>query len=200
MKDIVYTYGDKVYLNLTNKCSCNCEFCIRKNGDSVGNATSLWMSGDPTFDEIKAAIDAYDFGQTKEVVFCGYGEPTFVLDNLIKTAQYLREKYGFYLRLNTNGQSDLINNKPTAKILCENIDFISISLNSCNASKYDAIVHSQFGERAFDAMLSFAAECRKHTENVMFSVVDVIPSEDIEECKKIAERLGIPLRVREYTK
>ncbi len=198
MKNIVYSYGDSVYLNLTNKCSCNCDFCIRHNGDGVGSADTLWMHGDPDLDEIISAIDNYDLSGVREVVFCGYGEPTYAFDNLIKTAQYLRNM-GIKTRINTNGHSDLINARPTAKILCDNVDVISISLNSCNAKKYNDIVNSIYGEDAFFAMIDFAKECRKNTENVILSVVDVIPKEDIDECQKLADSLNIPLRVREYT-
>ena len=115
MADIVYTFEGSVYLNITNSCPCKCKFCIRNNSDSVGDADTLWFSGhNPSFDEIKKAIDEYDFtGYNGEVIFCGYGEPTFAYDNLIKTCKYIHEKLGLKVRLNTNGLSDLLNKKPT---------------------------------------------------------------------------------------
>ena len=93
MADIVYTFEGSVYLNITNSCPCKCKFCIRNNSDSVGDADTLWFSGhNPSFDEIKKAIDEYDFtGYNGEVIFCGYGEPTFAYDNLIKTCKYIHE-------------------------------------------------------------------------------------------------------------
>ena len=135
MADIVYTFEGSVYLNITNSCPCKCKFCIRNNSDSVGDADTLWFSGhNPSFDEIKKAIDAYDFtGYNGEVIFCGYGEPTFAYDNLIKTCKYIHEKLGLKVRLNTNGLSDLLNKKPTAKELCENTDKISIALTNTAA-------------------------------------------------------------------
>lgn len=199
MADILYTFENKVYVNITNACPCRCKFCIRNNGDSVGEAATLWFTKHmPSFGEIKAAIDAWDFsGYTDEVVFCGYGEPTCAYDNLLQAAAYLKEK-GLKLRLNTNGLSDLINKKPTAKELCKYFDTISISLNAPTAEKYNALCKPAFGEKSFDALLQFARDCKETGVNLKFSLVDVISKEDIAACKALADRMGIPLRVREY--
>lgn len=203
MADIVYTYGGSVYLNITNACPCKCEFCIRNNGDGVGDADTLWFSGhSPSFDEIKAEIDAFDFSKyAGEIIFCGYGEPTCAFDVFVKTAKYLKEKMpDCRIRINTNGLSDLLNKKPTAKEICELVDTVSISLNAPTSEKYEALCHPTFKEKAFPAILKFAEECKNEgTAFVKFSLVDVISKEDIEACKKIADSMGIPLRVREYT-
>lgn len=195
---ILYTYYNNVYLNITNACPCSCEFCIRRTTDSVGSSGSLWLSHNPSFEDVKAAIDSFDFSGFSEAVFCGYGEPTSSFDVLIATAQYLRSK-GIKTRLNTNGLGCLIHKRDIVKEICDNIDFISISLNASNAEKYNAIVHPSFGIGSFEAMLDFGRECRKYTENVMFTVVDIIGEEEINECRKVAESVGVPLRVRTYT-
>ena len=75
MADILYTYKDQVYANITNKCNCRCRFCIRSHEDGVGDADTLWHKTDPTLEQIKEAMDAFDFAGYKELVFCGYGEP-----------------------------------------------------------------------------------------------------------------------------
>lgn len=203
MADIVYTYGGSVYLNITNACPCKCEFCIRNNGDGVGDADTLWFSGhSPSFDEIKAEIDAFDFSKyAGEIIFCGYGEPTCAYDVFVKTSKYLKEKMpDCRIRINTNGLSDLLNKKPTAKEICELVDTVSISLNAPTSEKYEALCHPTFKEKAFPAILKFAEECKNEgTAFVKFSLVDVISKEDIEACKKISDSMGIPLRVRKYT-
>lgn len=200
MADIVYTFENQVYLNITNACPCRCKFCIRNNGDSVGEAKTLWFDKhNPTNEEIKKAIDEFDFtNYEKSVVFCGYGEPTCNLNGLLETAKYLKEK-GIKIRLNTNGLSDLINKRETAKEICEVIDTVSISLNAPTAEKYNEITQPVYGEKAFDAMLKFAKECKEYGVGVKLTVVDVISEDDIEDCKKLCEEIGIPLRVREYT-
>ena len=202
MADIVYTFEGHAYLNITNACPCRCEFCIRNNGDSVGDADTLWFEGhSPSFDEIKAAIDRFDFSKyDREIIFCGYGEPTCAYDNLITSAKYLKEKLpDCVLRINTNGLSDLINKRPTADEICKYFDIISISLNAPTPEKYDALCHSAFGLDALPAIIKFAKDCSKYNVTTKFTVVDVISKEDIEECRKIAEGLGVQFRVRVYT-
>ena len=49
---------------------------------------------------------------------------------------------------------------------------------------------------AFDSMLFFAEDCRENGLNCWFSVVDCIGEAEVEACRKVAERVGIPLRVR----
>jgi len=200
MKNIVYTYNGAAYLNLTNKCCCACTFCIRTTRNGVGNADSLWLEHEPEMSEIYAALDEYDWTDIREAVFCGYGEPTCELEKLLKTAAYLREKHpDIKLRLNTNGLGDLINGRPTAKLLAEAVDIISISLNAPTAAKYMEVTNPEFGEGSFEAMLAFGADCAKYAKSAMFTVVDTISAEDIEASKKAAASVGLPLRVRVYT-
>ena len=199
MTDIVYTYGNQAYLNITNACPCRCTFCIRNNGDAVGEATTLWFDHNPTIDEIKGEIDKFDFKKyDNSIIICGYGEPTCALQNMIEACKHLKAK-GINIRLNTNGLSDLINKRETAKEICQVIDSVSISLNAPTKEKYDAVTRASFGEKAFDAMLKFAKECKEYGIPTKLTVVDVISKEDIDDCQKLCDEIGIPLRVREYT-
>lgn len=199
MADIVYTLEGGVYLNITNKCPCNCAFCIRSKGDAVGDAKKLWFDVEPTIDEIKKAIDDFNFTKVESAVFCGYGEPTNAYDNLIETAKYLKAiNPKINLRLNTNGLSDLINEKPTAKELSEVFDMISVSLNEPDSEKYDKITRNIYQGKAFDAMLSFTRECVKYCEDVRMTVVDVISKEDIEQARLVCESTGAKFRVRSF--
>ena len=113
--DIIYRYKNQVYFNITNKCPCRCTFCIRNTEDAIGEASNLWFEHEPALEEIYKAIDEFDFSDCNEVVFCGYGEPTMALENLIAVSKYIRERYPFRIRLNTNGLSDLIHKRSTAK-------------------------------------------------------------------------------------
>lgn len=200
MSDIVYTYAGGVYLNLTNKCPCSCTFCIRENGAGLGSAQSLWLKGDPTPEQVVEALAAFDFSPFSEVVVCGYGEPTYAMENLKAASEYLRAHYPIRIRLNTNGLSDLINGRETAAEVCDLVDVISISLNAPTAEKYLAVTRPRFGLPAFQAMLDFTKACvAKKPGQVIMTVVNVIPQADIEACGKIAQELGARFRVREYT-
>lgn len=193
MDKIIYRYQGKPYINLTNACTCDCVFCIR-NQDRA-----LWHDKQPTFADVKEAMDAFDFSQDTEVTFCGYGEPTSAWDLLIQTCTYLRENYKkLRIRINTNGLSDLENGEKSASKLVGLVDAVSISLNAPDAETYQKVARPCFGERSFDAMLLFAKECKEQGISVLFSVVDCISKEQIEACQVIADNMGIPLRVRSF--
>lgn len=199
MTDIIYRYKEQVYFNITNKCPCRCTFCIRSHGDAVGDAENLWLEHEPSLDEIYAAIDDYSFGECKEVIFCGYGEPTMALENMIAVSRYMKEKYPFKIRLNTNGLSDLIHKRSTAEEICKAVDSISISLNMPDAKSYTDVVRPAYGEKSFESMLKFASDCKKYLEDVRFTVVDVIGKEKVKKSQELADAMGIPLRVRPYS-
>ena len=197
MAKILYAYQDQVYVNLTNKCDCSCRFCIRSHHDGVGDADSLWHEKDPSLEEVKAAMDAYDFTGKKELVYCGYGEPTCALEALIESARYAKEKYGLKIRVNTNGLGNLYHQKDIVPLLAEVVDSISISLNAPDKEEYMEVTRPQF-ENAFEGMLEFTRECGKKIAQVKMTVVDVLPDEGIEASRKLAESLGVELRVRKF--
>ena len=76
MADIIYTFEGSPYFNITNKCPCRCVFCVRDKKDVVGEAKKMWHDSQPTFADVKAAIDSFDWSGYDRAVFCGYGEPT----------------------------------------------------------------------------------------------------------------------------
>lgn len=199
LKDILYTYKDNVYLNITNKCPCACTFCIRSQKNAIGSADNLWLEHNPDFDEVKNAIDNFDFTGYNEVIFCGYGEPTNAFDLLIKVAQYIRNKMNIKIRVNTNGLGSLINERDISEELCQNVDAVSISLNCSNEEEYNKVVRPKFGIKSYSAMLDFAKNCKKYTDDVMLSVVDVIGEQEVAKCQSIADDLGIKLRVRKFS-
>lgn len=199
MADIIYTYHNSVYFNITNKCPCRCAFCIRDKKDAIGEAENLFHETEPTIEDIKNAVDGYDFNGKDTAVFCGYGEPTNALDNLIKSAEYLKEKFpSMKLRLNTNGLSDLINERETAKEICALFDSVSISLNDVSSEEYDKITRNIYPGKAYEAMLKFAKDCVNEGINVRLSVVDVIGEEKIKKAKEIAESIGADFLCRKY--
>lgn len=195
---ILYPVGNHLYVNLTNKCPCACTFCIRQNGDGAYGSDSLWLDHDPDMNEVRAAFEKWNLSDFTELVFCGYGEPTEALDALIETAKYAKMLRGCPpIRLNTNGLSDLIHGAPTAHLLSGLIDTVSISLNAGTKDAYLAVTRPKW-DSAFEAMQQFAADCKEYVPHVMFTVVDVIPAEEIAPAQKVADDLGIPLRVRKY--
>ena len=190
---------DGLYINLTNRCPCNCTFCLRNHADGVYGSDSLWLDHDPTLEEICESIDQRDLTQYREVVFCGYGEPMERLDVLLKVAAYIKSQQPVKIRINTNGLADLIYGERTAPKLKGLIDVVSISLNATNAEEYQKIVRPSFGAGSFDAMLAFAKDCVQYVPEVVMTVVDVVTSpEEQEKSRQICESIGATLRVRPY--
>ncbi|AVX20796.1 MULTISPECIES: TatD family nuclease-associated radical SAM protein [Carboxydocella] len=190
-----YQLGNSLYLNITNACTNRCDFCIRNTTQGPGEK-SLWLEREPLAREIIADLPA-DLKQFDEVVFCGYGEPLVRLEVVKEVAAYLRQQQVKSIRINTNGQANLIHRRNIVPDLVGLVDVVSISLNAENAEKYQAKCHSVYGKEAYSALLEFAAECRKHLPRVILTVVDD-GTVDIGACHKIAETLGVELRIRHY--
>jgi TatD family-associated radical SAM protein len=171
-------------------------FCVRKSSDGINQGESLWLQKEPSLEEITQDIVTADPTGYYEVVFCGYGEPTECLETVLDVAKFIKKNYCIPIRLNTNGLSDLIYGCSTAKEMEGLIDTISISLNAPTKEEYLSISNPRFGLGSFDAMLQFAQDCKKYIPNVLFTVVDVIDSEKIETCKKLAAQMNIECRIR----
>ena len=119
--NISYEIGNKLYLNITNKCPCNCTFCIRNNGDGAYGSDPLWLEHQPTIDEVIANLKTRDLDSYAEIIFCGYGEPTCELEILKTTAAYIRSVSKTPIRLNTNGLGNLVNSTLLREQLFSNI-------------------------------------------------------------------------------
>ena len=194
----VYILDGNLYINLTNKCSNACDFCVR-NERTTYYGHYLWLQkGDPTADKVIAAINAQgDLKRFKEVVFCGFGEPTYRMEEMLAVCDYVHEK-GLSTRLNTNGQGNLINKRDIVPELAGKIDLVNVSLNASCYEKYQKICRSQFREAGFDSMIEFAKACKRKGVNVRFSIVDCIGEEEVEACKRLAASANVPLYVRDY--
>lgn len=131
---ILYEVYDNLYVNLTNRCPCNCTFCLRQTRDSMDvKQHSLWLEHEPTVDEVKDEFRKFDMSKYKEVVFCGFGEPTERLDALLELAAFVKQNYGKPIRVNTNGLANLIWERDVTPEFAGLVDTVSISLNTPNA-------------------------------------------------------------------
>lgn len=191
----VYVLDGKAYINLTNKCRNACSFCIRNTGDGVAG-TPLWLDREPTAQDVMRAFDALPSLADKEIVFCGYGEPTENLDALKACAAEFKAR-GYTTRLNTNGLGSLATGRDISGELT-NISTVSVSLNAPDAQGYLSITNSAYGLDAFPAVVEFAKNCKARGINTVFTVVDVIGEDEIAKCKALCAALGIPLRVRTF--
>lgn len=197
MDTYAYKFGDNLYINLTNRCCNDCTFCLRNNGDGVGD-DNLWLQKEPTAQETIAAVAQFAPDSYRDVVFCGYGEPTYALDVMLEVADYAHT-IGKKTRLNTNGLGNVICGRDIVPDLQGRIDTVSISLNECSSEKYDAVCKPAF-PNAYEHLKAFARACVHAGIDTVVSVVDVIGAEDVEVCRKTAEELGARFRVRALIK
>ena len=198
---ITYQVKNAVYVNLTNRCPCNCTFCLRHNGPGVFGSGPLWLEREPTLEETIDSLGQWDYGRFREVVFCGYGEPTERLDVLLAAAAHLKRRdAALRVRVNTNGLSDLINGKSTAALFAGKVDCLSISLNTDDAAEYLDLCRPKFGATAYPALLAFTKEAAAVVPEVVMTVVGepVTSLEKQARCRVLAESLGARLRVRPY--
>ena len=197
---ITYQVKNGIYVNMTNRCPCSCTFCLRNNRDGVYGSDSLWLEREPSVAEVCESLSEWDLTKYEEVVFCGYGEPTERLDDLLAVAEFLKKEYpGIRVRLNTNGLSDLIWGEPTAQRLEGLIDTVSVRLNTDSPQEYLSVVRPKFGEGSYEAMKKFTADCTKYVPEVVMTVVDKVTTpEQQEHCREICRSLGAKLRVRAY--
>lgn len=204
---IVYRFGDGVYINLTNRCPNLCAFCIKTKWhmDFHGNNLNL-SSGEPTANEVVCALEKeLKAAPFKEVVFCGYGEPTMRLDVLLFVAQTLKgwiaqAKFPpFKIRLNTNGLGNLINHKNIVPELRRVVDIVNVSLNAENETVWRKIVRPIPGfEDGYEAVREFIRLCAAaHFDRLVASCVDKTGA-DAQAVKKVAEADGAVFYLRSF--
>lgn len=190
----IYKIDKNLYINLTNRCTNRCTFCVRDRSAEY-EGYSLWLKeGEPTAEQVIAEIG--DPCGYEEIVFCGYGEPTYRLDAILKICDFVHSRGG-KTRLNTNGHGNIINKRNIAPELLGKIDGVNISLNAPDKASYDGVCRPN-AEGAFEGMIDFAKSCKNAGVNCWFSVVDCIGEEAIARCREIAKEVGIPLRVRKF--
>jgi TatD DNase family protein len=188
--EIAYRIRDSLYLNITNRCTNKCSFCIRFYSDYV-KGHNLRLAGEPTEEELKKAIG--DPAQYQEIVFCGYGEPMLRLDLIRNLAAWIKQHKG-RVRINTNGHANLIHGRNILPELQGLIDSISISLDAHDEETYNTICKPAF-KNAFQGIIEFIKQAKKFIPDVQITVVE-LNGVDIEKCRKIAGELGVELRLR----
>lgn len=194
MATLTYTIGSTLYLNITNRCTNHCDFCIKWNSKSFFD-TNLFLAEEPGLDEIMAAV--HDAPHFSEAVFCGYGESLIRLDMVLETAEAIAATYRVPIRINTDGQANLFHGRNIIPELSDTISALSVSLNAHNAETYQQLCHSPFGHEAFSGVCDFIRLAAQTLPSVTASVVR-LPTVDIEASRTLAHSFGARFRVRSW--
>lgn len=206
---LVYLLDGKIYINLTNRCTNDCIFCLRKDKDDVVGQT-LWLDNENStaddvikqFEEKRNELLTTHNLPFKEVIFCGYGEPMLKFDVMKQVAKYIKDKYPeTKIRVNTNGHANYVYKKNVVPECKGLIDEFSVSLNGSTKEEYDELSQPKFDE-AYDEMKKFIKACSDEGISVVASVVEGYKGRhlDLEKCEEIAKSLGAKFRVREWIK
>ncbi len=191
---IAYPIRNSLYLNLTNRCSNRCAFCA-KNASFMVKGHDLELDREPEVEELIQAVG--DPRKYHEIVFCGFGEPLLRLETVKAVASELKEK-GARIRIDTDGQANLVYGRNVLPELKGLVDAVSVSLNADNAAQYNRLCRSPFGEKGFAAVLEFLREAKRIIPEVVATVVDM-PGVDVEACRRLAEEeLGVKFKKRIY--
>ena len=196
VQEIVYKIGDSLYLNITNRCTNQCSFCIRNKSRLFNQKHHLWLENEPSAEEILKAIG--NPSRFKQIVFCGYGEPLIRLEIVKAVASALKSECPeTKIRIDTNGHANLFWGRNILPELKGLIDSLSISLDTESAELYEKICHPLFGKISYGAILEFIKAAKQSIPEVEISVVD-LPAVDKEKAKRIAKELGVHFRTRPY--
>ena len=192
--------GRNIYVNMTNKCPCNCVFCLRHTKEMMEDNT-LWLKeGEPSVDAVLELFAQYDLSVINELVFCGFGEPLERLADICTVVDTLKQKYpSLKVRVNTIGLANLIYERDVTPELEGRVDTISISLNAPDEEEFLELTRSRFGIKSYEALKEFAVLAKRYVPNVVMTVVEqVMPEEKIKKCQQICDELGVTLRVRPF--
>ncbi len=193
----VYWLDDKLYLNITNKCSNRCIFCFRNFKSGVADFT-LKLAAEPSLEQVVLELDeAMRRKPWREVVFCGFGEPTERLDLLLELARYVKKRWkNVPLRVNTNGHGNILN--PNRDVVGElktaGIERVSVSLNAADEETYNEVCQPE-NKGAFKTVLEFIRKAKPLLDVEVTAVTT--PEIDIQKVEALAQQMGVKFRLRQ---
>ena len=198
--NLVYILDGKIYINLTNMCTNDCIFCLRRDKDDVCGQ-DMWLKSEKiTADDVIEQLNKYEDKIAKGVTFCGYGEPTMKFEVLKQVAEYIKHNYpDTFIKVNTNGHGNVINKKDILPELKGLVDEFSISLNAQNSDLYKELSQPKI-DNAYEAMKDFAKKAYENGFKTTLSVVSGYKDYDVDLalCEKIAKDLHASFRNREW--
>jgi len=195
-QQISYRIGDRLYLSITDRCTLECAFCPKYQGNFRVHQYDLAMDHRPDAAEIIAAIG--NPAGYEEVVFCGYGEPTLRLKVLLEVARWIKANGG-RVRVNTDGLANLVHKDDVLPELATCVDALSISMNAQDETVYDRYCQPGL-PGSYQAMLKFLEEAPKYIPKVTATAVEGLEGVDITACERLARERGVEFRRRELDK
>lgn len=201
---VVYTHpfrGKNLYINLTPTYACTnqCVFCNKQALERFLK-TSLWLKRAPSTREVLQELRKKVSRETPEIVFCGIGEPTLRLNEVLKITRAIKKEFPWAcVRLDTNGQAQLLYPKRVVvrELKGAGVDAVSVSFNALDAREYNKLCNprlaAKHGLKVFEAVKEFVKECIRVGLNTQVSFIKNIPRHKInkERAIRLAQELGV---------
>ena len=189
---LAYPIGDRLYLNVTDRCTLNCAFCPKHVARPRVRDYDLSLRARPDASDIIASIG--DPARYSEVVFCGFGEPTLRLKLVLEVSDYIHSRHG-RVRINTDGLANLVHKRNVLPAFTGRVDALSVSMNAHNETVYNR--HCRPALRgSYQAMLSFLEQAPRYVNEVTATAIDGLEGVDIDACRKLATERGARFRRR----
>lgn len=199
-------------INLTNKCTNACVFCIRDKHlgwDIEQDNDNLVLQYEPSIDEIvseaeKSIEESKKLGvDVKLIKYCGFGDPLLKPDIIIEATKKIKMNYpDIQFQIDTNGWTYFLHKDSTIlqSLYNSGINKISISLNASNSEDYQKInrpnnIYAK--SDAFAQTLRFIELVAMQGFQVRITAVE-IPGIDLSGLKKIAEDVAAEYYPRKY--
>jgi TatD DNase family protein len=192
---IAYQVKDAIYLNITNRCTLCCRFCLKRQGHSLGDIP-LALRHEPSASEVIEAYQAAGGERYSEAVFCGVGEPLLRPEVVREVGQKLRAE-GQRVRVNTDGLASWVHGRDIVSELRGAVDTLSVSLNAPDAATYARLCQPPDAEAAFAAVCDFIRSASRAIPEVVATAV-ALPGLDLDACEKLATSLGARFRARPF--
>jgi cyclic pyranopterin phosphate synthase len=194
----LYWLDSNLYLNITNKCSNRCGFCIRNFKKGVGGF-NLKLEAEPSAAQVIAELEKVMYTKNwAELVFCGFGEPTERFDCLLEVARWIKRHYRkpLPIRVNTNGHGYVLNpgRDVAGELKAAGVNRASVSLNAGDEETYKEVCKPKF-DNAYGAVLEFIRKAKTVLDVEVTAVT--VPEVDLHKVEAVAEELGVRFRLRQ---
>ena len=186
-------------MNITNRCTNNCYFCLRKFKTGIAGF-NLRLEEEPSSNKVISELRNVLYRRRwREIVFCGFGEPTTRLDTLLEVASWINDNASIPVRVDTNGHAFLLYPKRNvvAELKAADVSKLSVSLNAHNKATYNEVCRPKF-ENAFEKVLEFIEHSRDVGLDVEVTAV-TIPETKISKVKELASKMRVKFRIRPYS-
>ena len=196
----VYFYQGRLYVSMTNRCPTACGFCAKRKWkwDYRGTDLKVKVSTELTDEEITSEVfRAAVTERPPEIIFCGFGEPTYRLTAIGNVATKSNAAQAPRLRLNTVGLGSAIWKRDIVPELASRLDSVSVSLNTADPTQWLQLHRPKpaFRDQGFAQVQEFVRACVRAGLDTTVTAVE-FPEVDLAAVRRLAADLGAKFRPR----